>query len=292
MAVQVSGWLVSENDGWPGHQRARHRHPLHLSAREFGGRPVEQRFKAQKPGGPGHLLAHEILGDLLLAGLMQLTGFTVAATIWVILTFLSLPFSLYMYLRARQTSAEVTVLMLFISLYLSTDTFFILGFLEFRLSIALVLVALALVELLRRRWSVANYVIFAAVVVTAYLTHLAAVAFIATAAGVSAVWRIVLGKSRIDREALLMIPVIGVLTWHFMVAVHYRQSQDIVAETNNWGTVAGKVTGLAWHFVRYNPLQDWLLIAMLVMFLLLCLRERRIWGEGARGLASGASTRG
>jgi hypothetical protein len=222
-----------------------------------------------------------VLGDLLLAGLIQLAGFKAAASIWVILTFLSLPASLFMYLRARQTSAEVTVLMLFISLYLSTDTFFVLGFLEFRLSIALVLVALALVELLRRRWSVANYVIFAAVVVTAYLTHLAAIAFIATAAGVSAVWRIILGKSRIDREALLMIPVIGVLAWHFMVAVHYRQSQDIVAETDNWGTVAGKVTGLAWHFVRYNRLQDSLLIAMLVTFLLLCLREKRIWGKDA-----------
>ena len=39
MAVQVSGRLVGEDDGRPGHQRTRHRHPLHLSARQFG-RPV------------------------------------------------------------------------------------------------------------------------------------------------------------------------------------------------------------------------------------------------------------
>ena len=33
MAVQVSGRLVGEDDGRLGDQRARHRHPLHLSAR-------------------------------------------------------------------------------------------------------------------------------------------------------------------------------------------------------------------------------------------------------------------
>jgi hypothetical protein len=39
MAVKIPGRLVGEDDGRPGHERARDRHTLHLSARQFG-RPV------------------------------------------------------------------------------------------------------------------------------------------------------------------------------------------------------------------------------------------------------------
>ena len=221
-----------------------------------------------------------VLGDLLLAGVVSLFGVTAAAIIWVILTFLSLPASLFAYLRARETSAHVTVLMLLISLYLSTDTFFIKGFTEFRLSIALVLVAMALVELLRRRWSVVNLGVYALVVVSAYLIHLAAVAFIAAAVGASGLWRLVLRKSRFDREVLLMSPVVAILGWHVLAAAHYRQPEDMVVGEPGWGTLAGKLSGLLWGFLRYNPHRDYLLLAIFAAFLLFCL-ARRDWDRRA-----------
>jgi hypothetical protein len=220
-----------------------------------------------------------VLGDLLLATAVHLFGINAAAIIWMLLTFLSLPLSLFAYLRARQTSAEVTILMLLISLYLSTDTFFIMGFTEFRLSIALVFVALALVEILRRQWSAGSYLTFAVIVVSAYLTHLAAVAFIAAAIGSSAVWRALLRKARIGREILLMAPLVSVMLWHVLGAAYYRQPQDQIVDVITWGTVTDKVLNLVWGFIRYNPPQDCVLLAMFAGFLLFALRDRQGWGR-------------
>jgi len=207
---------------------------------------------------------------------VEVAGTKAAAVIWGLLTFLSLPAAVYVYLRARRASTEVTLLMLFISLYLSTDTFFVMGFFEFRLSIALVLVTLAAVEWLREQWSGARFAIFAALIALTYLTHLAAIVFIGAAVGVSAVWRIALGKSRIDREIYLLIPIIGVLAWHFVEAVTYRQPGDVVGNESYWGTVTSKVDHLSWDLVLYHRQRDSVVMATLLAFLLFYLSGRRI----------------
>jgi hypothetical protein len=225
------------------------------------------------------LLTPYLLGDLLLAALVYLSGVGVAAVIWAILTFLSAPAAVYVYLRATRASTEVTVLMLFVSLYLSTDTFFVMGFFEFRLSIALALVALALVELLRQQWSGARYGMFVALIVLTYLTHLAAIAFIAAALGVSALWRVALRKSRIDREIYLFIPIVCVLAWHLVEASTYRQPDDLVGHKTSWGTIGMKVADLSWDLVRYHRQRDFLVMATLLTSLLLYLGGRRLWGR-------------
>jgi hypothetical protein len=222
------------------------------------------------------LLTPYISGDLVLSSLVQVAGFKAAAAIWAILTFLSLPAAVYAYLRARGASTEVTLLMLFISLYLSTDTFFVMGFFEFKLSVALVLVALAMVELLRQRWSGVRFGMFAALIVLTYLTHLAAIAFIAATVGASAVWRVGFRKSRIDREIYLFIPIVCVLVWHLVEAVTYRQPGDLAGQQNYWGTVASKVARLSWDFVRYHRKRDSVVIATFLI-LLFYMGSRRIW---------------
>jgi hypothetical protein len=222
------------------------------------------------------LLTPYISGDLVLSSLVQVAGFKAAAAIWAILTFLSLPAAVYAYLRTRGASTEVTLLVLFISLYLSTDTFFVMGFFEFKLSIALVLVALAMVELLRQRWSGVRFGMFAALIVLTYLTHLAAIAFIAAAIGASAVWRVGLRKSRIDREIYLFIPIVCVLVWHLVEAVTYRQPGDLAGQQNYWGTVASKVARLSWDLVRYHRKRDSVVIATFLI-LLFYMGSRRIW---------------
>jgi hypothetical protein len=225
------------------------------------------------------MLTPYVAGDLLLTLLVYVAGVKAVGVIWVILTFLSLPAAVYVYLRALRASTEVTLLMLFISLYLSTDTFFVMGFLEFKLSIALTLVALALVELLRQQWSGARFGIFAALIVFTYLTHLAAIVFIAAALGVSALWRVMLGKSRIDREIYLFIPIICVLAWHLLEAISYRQPGDLAAQGSRWGTVETKIARLSWDLVRYQRARDFVLVATLLMFLLLYMGGRRLGGR-------------
>jgi hypothetical protein len=226
------------------------------------------------------LLTPYVAGDMLMTPLVYLIGAQAAGVIWTILTFLSLPAAVYVYLRAMRASNEVTLLMLFISLYLSTDTFFAMGFFEFKLSIALTLVALALVELLRQQWSGVRFGIFAALIVLTYLTHLAAIAFIAAALGVSALWRIMLGKSRIDREIYLFIPIICVLVWHFLEAITYRQSGDVVAQETLWGSISDKVARLPWDLVRYHRMRDLEVAGTLLAFLVLYTAGRRLWGKG------------
>jgi hypothetical protein len=215
-----------------------------------------------------------VLGDLLLAVLVAVVGVSAAGTMWVILTFVSLPLSLFAYLRARQTSPEVMLLMLLISFCLSTDTFFIMGFTEFRLSVAVVFVALALMEHLRQRWSVWGYAVFTVVVIASYLTHLAATVFIGAAIGASAAWRVVLRQARIPREILLLVPVIAMLVWHQLVAVHYRQPTDLLNQFAYWGTPAAKLSRLLWDFMRYNTYQELVVLGLLGAFLACAWRER------------------
>lgn len=223
-----------------------------------------------------------VLGDLLLTTLVQLTGVAAAGAIWVTFVFLSLPCALFLYLRARDSSAEVTLLLLFISLYFSSDTFFALGFLEFRLSVALVLVALALAEWCRKRWSAVSFAIYTAAVVVAYLTHLGAVAFIGAAVAAESMWRVVFRKAPVIPEICLLLPVIGVIGWHFLGAVTYRQSQDAVAQTPGWGTLSHKISDLNWNFVRSND--AWIVAAFAAFLLPTC------WSRWASACCSCHST--
>jgi len=215
-----------------------------------------------------------VLGDLILAALTAVVGVTVASGLWVVLTFLSLPLSLLAWLRARQTSPDVMLLMLLISLYLSTDTFFIMGFTEFRLSVAVVFVAMALMEVLRKRWSLMLYTAFIAVVTASYLTHLAATVFIGAAVGASAAWRVVLRQARLTREILMILPVAAMLAWHELVAIYYRRPTDLVNQFSIWGTPATKLYRLVWDFLRYNTYQELVILALLVAVLAFALRDR------------------
>lgn len=234
-----------------------------------------------------------VLGDLLLATLVQLAGVTTAATIWAAGTFLSVPCALLIYLRVRGTSAEPTVLMLLVSLYLSTDTFFMLGFLEFKLSIAMMLLALACAESLRKEWSTGRWVAFAILMVIAYLIHLATIIFVGAAIGASAVWRLIplvrrpgsARRTALNHEVALLAPVICLLVWHLLSASLYRQPTDIVADSYGWGTLDSKLSRLSWDFIRYSRRQDLYVAIPFVTFLLCCVSGKRIRfrGDGSIG---------
>jgi hypothetical protein len=59
---------------------------------------------------------------------------------------------------------------------------------------------------LREHWSGVRFGIYAALIVFTYLTHLAAIAFIAAALGVSAVWRIVLKNRALTARSIFSYP--------------------------------------------------------------------------------------
>jgi len=210
-----------------------------------------------------YLFASYALGDWILAAMVHYLGTSSAAAIWAVLVFLSFPLALLAYLRARRTPVDTIILLLLLSLYLDTDVFLMRGFLSFRLAVAAVLLALAAIESLRRKCTAWNYLLLCLIVVGAFLTHLAAIAFIAVALGATALVRMYLKSFRFWREALMWIPLGAVGLWQALRASQFRRPDDLVTDSLYWGTVTGKLIQGASEFCRYLPSKDGLFLACL-----------------------------
>ena len=208
-----------------------------------------------------------VLPDLALASLVAVLGVTAASALFAVATFLSLPFALWIYLRVLRAPRDVMLLTLLLSLYLSTDQFFLMGFMTFRLSVACILVALALLEKLRETFSVPLYLSFCGVVLVGYLVHLTAPLFLLAAMSVTALLRLYQHRSRLEQEIPFFLPVAALLLWHFIGAASYRQPNDLVSELYRWGSGRSKLEGLFYEVHRYTKLYD----ALLGVLLLLCI---------------------
>lgn len=222
------------------------------------------------------LFAPYVLADWVLAALVRLLGAAWATRLFAVLVFLSLPAALYAYLRAQRAGPGVTTTLLLISLYLSTDTFFVLGFLSFRLGVAVLLLTLAAADPLSRHWSGPRYLVLVGMVVLAYLTHLAALVFVAVALGIRALMRILLRVSSVGREFVLLLPIGCVGIWHFAIAAGYRQPADQTAEHYIWGTAPTKAAGLLWEFLGYRSHWQALILTVFALCLAtLCVAPAR-----------------
>lgn len=212
-----------------------------------------------------------ILGDLLLAAAVGLFGPQGATTVWLALTVLSLPLALLFYLRGTALPVHSRVLLIVLSLYLSTDGFLFMGFMTFRLAVALTLVGIALAQRYRQHPSVGVLAAFGGVVVVGYLVHLSSLLFLAAAVATSGVVRLAVRDTKLRTEAALLTPIAAVAAWHLAVAAHSGTAGDLPAGTFHWGTWAGKLHGLRWDFLRYydRPF-DGRLDNLLLLGLILC----------------------
>jgi hypothetical protein len=226
-----------------------------------------------------HFLATpNVLPDLVLATLTVVFGSTGASAVWAVVAFISLPFSLLVFLRAKRLPKDAMLLMLLLSAYFGTDAFFLMGFLPFRLSISLVFVVLALAELLRRRWSFGMLLGYWLMIGGAYLTHFAAIVFIGLFVGLSAIVRLARRTANVAREAYLLFPVACAVGWHLLVAQHYRRSSDLFTQTLDWGSAGTKIANLIWEITRYRQHTDLAIAAML----LVTVAVWRLAGGGAK----------
>ena len=209
-----------------------------------------------------------LLGDLILTAAVAVLGTTGGAAFWVVLVFLSLPAATLFYLRVRGIEPRGRTLMLLVSLYLATDWFFLMGFLSFRVAIAMLIVTLGLVELLRRRWSYALLGLYAGMVILDYLMHLSPVIFLVAALGSTGLLRLHWRTTRLRTELALFVPVLAVLAWHFTVGVSYREPGDPVVGPYFWGTWYSKFARIGSEFFHFAPYIDILLVLMLAACLL------------------------
>ena len=204
-----------------------------------------------------------LLGDLILTVAVEVFGPTGGAAFWTLLVFLSFPLAALCYLRVRAFEVSDRTLMLLLALYLATDWFFLMGFWSFRVSIAMLLATLALVELLRRSWSHGLFALYVVAIILDYLMHLSPIIFLVAALGVTGLMRLWSRTTTLRTEIALFIPVIAALAWQFTVADGYREPGDGVTSSYFWGSWSGKLERIGSQFFHYAPRTDLLLLGTL-----------------------------
>ena len=193
-----------------------------------------------------------ILGDLLLAALVEVFGPTGAGVLWNTLVLLSWPAALFFLTHVSGMSRNARLLVLFLSLYLATDWFFLLGFTQFRLGMALLVFALGIAHLLRLRWSSARFAWFCVLLFAGYFTHLAFVIFLAPSLIVSGAVRLYFRRASLRTELALIAPVLGLMLWHFGFADQVYRGEAPPTYSWLWGTVGLKLSGLQFELLRFG----------------------------------------
>ncbi len=209
-----------------------------------------------------------LLGDLILTAGVALFGTTGGAAFFILLVFLSLPCAALFYLRVRGIDTAGRNLMLWMSLYLATDWFFLMGFLSYRLSVAMLIATLGLVELWRRKPGYGLFGLYAVAVVLDYLMHLSPIVFLFAALASSGLPRLWQRNTTWRTEVMLFVPLLAVAAWHVVVGNHYREPSDLTTSPWFWGTWSSKFARVGSEFFHYAPWTDLLLFALLVLCLL------------------------
>ena len=208
-----------------------------------------------------------LLGDVLLTAGVALFGPTGGAAFWILLVFLSLPCAALFYLRVRGIDLAGRTLMLWVSLYLATDWFFLMGFLSYRVSVAMLIATLALVELWRRKQTYSIFGLYAIAVVLDYLMHLAPIVFLFAALGVTGLLRLRQRATTWRTEIMLFVPLLAVVLWHVAVGSHYREPTDPATSPWFWGTWTGKLARVGSEFFHFARWTDVLLVVLLTLCL-------------------------
>jgi hypothetical protein len=193
-----------------------------------------------------------VLHDLVLATLIELFGTQAGGAIFMLIVLLSLPLALMFYMWAARLTPRAKPIVFLIGLYLSTDCFFLLAFMGFRLALALMLVCLGLAELLRRQWSMRTLGAYAAMLIVGYLTHLTATVFFATALAVSTVIRLGLRTTTLRREAALWIPLGLLIVAHATVLAPPHSASNPVTYQFYWGTWQKKFQHILFEYTRFG----------------------------------------
>ena len=212
-----------------------------------------------------------VLPDLLLMGAVEAFGPNVGAGLFTTLVILSLPCALLFYAHVVNLSARARPFVLLVGVCLATDWFFLVGFLAFRLAVALIVVNLAQAEILRRRWSMPVFIAYIVVLLVGFLTHLSAPVFVAAAVGVSALVRLWFRTTTLRREIALGAPIALLFAWYFAALARPHEAINAWEYDTAKPTLrqlAGlKIHGLPAEFWTF----DWHLATPILLLLAACL---------------------
>src|SRR5579863_335752 len=232
-------------------------------------------------------------GDLLFASLDKVLGTTWACRVWIATSIALLPLSVCFVLRRTAASVPAAATAGLLTLYVATDRFFIYGFANYLLSVALAFFTYGWFYSAARSGKLLAYACFVLLLLLSYVIHLTALIFIIVIGGISSVsW--VLGKALSVRCAVaLMVPpallvvfqlattpamdLIGQATHAAAAAIHPA------ASTVSWADAArSKIIGFGFPAERFRMTADVALFAVLIIAALL-----PVAASGKRALSTG-----
>ena len=187
-----------------------------------------------------------LLGDLSLAALTRLMPTDLAARSLMALAFVAQPAAAVFYMRMRGAGALACTLAALAALFLATDWTFTLGFVNYRLCLPLVLVALACAEGFLERPGTVRYAAFALAAAAGFLMHLAAPVLLALAlAGLA------LARWPLSQPQFLRFAALGLLPAALVLQYVLATPAETAAYT--WAPLLVKFQTAKGWFQRFDP---------------------------------------
>ncbi|HZZ83333.1 MAG TPA: hypothetical protein VFE30_02260 [Anaeromyxobacteraceae bacterium] len=215
-----------------------------------------------------------VLGDVALAGLVEWLGPYGAGRLWACLVAAAPPAAAAVYLRLVGFTPRGVLLGALLSLYLSTDWFFVNGFGHYRLAIALTLLATAAWQRFLRGGAPLAWACYAALLLAGYLMHLSALLFSGMSAVVTAAVALHFRETSARRAASGALPFGALGIWHL-----YASGPNPGGGRLFLLSPARKALAAASPFLRYDLASEG---ALLLVFLLACALLARGLGAARR----------
>jgi len=209
-------------------------------------------------------------GDLVLAALDKCFGVSTTARLWIAASILLLPLSVKFALGAQGSSRITAITGSIVAFYLATDWFFVMGFLNYQLSIAMAIFAYGWFLRARNVDRRAPYWLYLTMVLLGYTWHLSALVFVVAIVGTSLLFSIARRELTIWRAATLVMPPI------ILLAIHLATTSDVAflhhsnhnTSVSVWGTWSSKLLHMVEPFLRFRLVPE--VALFLALLILMC----------------------
>ena len=215
-------------------------------------------------------------GDLLFATLDRVLGTVWACRVWVATSIALLPLSVCFVLRRLGTNTRAGAAAALLALYVATDRFFIYGFANYLVSVALAFFTYGWFCSATRSGKPAAYAGFVLLLLLSYVIHLTALVFLLVITGISSLlW--VLDRRLSLRRALALMVAPAVLVLFQLVTT---PAMDLIGQAMHAATAAAqpaagavswseaarsKIVGSGFPAERFNMPADITLFALLMV---------------------------
>jgi hypothetical protein len=213
-----------------------------------------------------------LFGDLLVAGLEESVGTAWTSRLWIAACIVLLPLGAWFALRAQQVSHLGAITGAILALYLSTNWFFVMGFMNYQLATGCAFFAYGWFLRARRSGRTGDFVRYVVLLAVGYALHLSALIFVGALVGVSLALALCRREISPWRAAGFLLPACLLLAVHLALGGGGGFENDPA----KWGTFGMKLLRLASPIIRFDRTRDLLLFGffLLAMFVPIAMQIR------------------